>query len=47
MIPMDIINSGQAASIYNYYIIENGYNSQTPIAYYYMFDKRIMPMDVP
>jgi hypothetical protein len=40
-------NSGKAASIYNYYIIENAYNSQTPIAYYYLFDKRIMPMDAP
>lgn len=36
--------SGQGASVEQYYIVENAYNTSTPIIHYYFFDKDIMPM---
>ncbi len=36
--------SGDGANVHQYYIVENAYNSNTPIINYYFFNKDIMPM---
>lgn len=38
-------SSGYAGNVSQYYIIENAFNSNTPILYYYFFDKEITPID--
>lgn len=36
--------SGQGADVSQYYIIENAYNTSTPILHYYFFNRDIMPL---
>ncbi|MGQ3891267.1 hypothetical protein [Legionella sp. CNM-4043-24] len=38
-------SSGQAGNVSQYYIVENAFNSSTPIIHYYFFDKEITPID--
>ena len=35
--------SGDGGNVSQYYIVENAYNSSTPILHYYFFNKEIMP----
>lgn len=37
-------SSGDGANVHQYYIVENAYNSNTPIINYYFFNRDIMPM---
>lgn len=37
-------NSGDGANVHQYYIVENAYNSSTPIINYYFFNKEMMPL---
>ncbi|KTD48049.1 hypothetical protein Lrub_1497 [Legionella rubrilucens] len=36
--------SGDGGDVEQYYIVENAYNSSTPIIHYYFFNQEIMPM---
>jgi hypothetical protein len=36
--------SGDGADVSQYYIVENAYNSSTPIVYYYFLNKDLMPL---
>lgn len=41
---MSLSDSGVGAGISQYYIVENAYNTNPPIVYFYFFDKDIMPV---
>lgn len=41
---MALSDSGTGAGIPQYYIVENAFGTSTPIAYYYFFDKNVMPI---
>lgn len=38
-------SSGQAGDVSQYYIVENAFNSNTPILHYYFFNREITPID--
>lgn len=43
---MALSDSGVGAGIYQYYILENAFNSNTPIVYFYFFNKDVMPTTI-
>lgn len=45
-IEMALSDSGAGAGVSQYYVVENAFNSNPPIVYFYFFDKNIMPMTV-
>ncbi|KTD76554.1 hypothetical protein [Legionella waltersii] len=43
-ISVPLSSSGDGASVSQYYIVENAFNSSKPILHYYFFNREIMPM---
>ncbi|HGI8170831.1 TPA: hypothetical protein ACJT8G_002867 [Legionella pneumophila] len=43
-IDVELSQSGEGADVSQYYIVENAFNTSTPVLHYYFFNKDIMPM---
>lgn len=39
----EVSPSGRGADVSQYYIVENAFNASTPVLYYFLFDKDVMP----
>ncbi|HAT9716210.1 TPA: hypothetical protein ACUNL2_001576 [Legionella pneumophila] len=43
-VDVELSQSGEGANVSQYYIVENAFNTSTPVLHYYFFNKDIMPM---